>query len=148
LKEKLEFKVDDLTYIVEFNGHEFFLYVDGSKSRTKIHETPDPKDPFYGYDRHEGENTRVVLMSNLVKTKNPMAIFRNVLKFVDQMIGKHKPYRFSFGANEKKKRALYRRVAEKLVRKHPYYLDANKGSFVFYRLVDCSEDAHLHHMHS
>ncbi|AGR47999.1 hypothetical protein PHIM7_280 [Sinorhizobium phage phiM7] len=129
MSEKISFEVDSLTYVVEFDNNEFFLYVDGTKAKTKIAEEVE----FDGFDFFEESSQNVLKSSDLVKTKSPIKVFKNVLKFVEDMIGKHKPHFFYFAANEEKKISLYAMVAQQLSKKSGYYLQADAGSFYFYK---------------
>ncbi|AKF13547.1 hypothetical protein PHIN3_284 [Sinorhizobium phage phiN3] len=129
MSEKISFEVDSLTYVVEFDNNEFFLYVDGTKAKTKIAEEVE----FDGFDFFEETSHNVMKSSELVKAKSPLKIFKNVLKFVEDMIGKHKPHFFFFAANEEKKISLYSTVAQQIAKKSEYYLQADGGSFYFYK---------------
>lgn len=135
VNEEKTFVVDDLTYVIYFSNGEFVLYVDATKSRTKIHEEEDLKDPFYGYSLEDEPNMEVMESSDLIKTKSPMKIYKEVMTFVNNMIGKHKPYMFKYSANEDRKIPVYGRVAKKLAEKHGYYLSEGDGFYVFYRAV-------------
>lgn len=132
--EEKEFVVDDLTYVIEYSNYKFTLFVDATKARTKIYEDLDQKDPFYGFSRDDVPCMEIMTSSDLVKTKSPLKVYKEVMTFVHNMIGKHKPHMFGYSSNEKRKNSLYSRVAKMLAEKHGYYLHEDDGVYAFYRL--------------
>jgi hypothetical protein len=122
------FEVDDIAYVVKFDNNEFSLYVDGLKSKKKT--SKNVSDEFYSFV-DEGPVEKVFYMSSMIKTKNPMKVYANVISFVKSVIGKKMPYYFTYTANEKKKMNVYVGVAEKIAKKYGYtvYIEGKKISF-------------------
>jgi len=132
---KKEFEVDDIVYVVKFDKNVFSLYVDGLKSKKQTSKIV--YDEFDSFDSDDGPVKEVFYMSNLVKTKNPMKVYANVVSFVNSVVGKRKPYYFTYTANEKKKMHVYTSVAEKIANKHGYNLVVEGKKFKFYKnMVD------------
>jgi hypothetical protein len=127
---KHEFEVDDIAYVVKYENDEFSLYVDGLKSKKKTSKIV--VDDFHGFD-DGGPVEKVFYMSSLVKTKNPMKVFANVLSFVKSVVGKREPYYFTYAANENKKMSAYLSVAEKIAEKYGYYLEVEGKKFKFFK---------------
>lgn len=128
-----EFKVDDIVYVVKYNdNNEFSLYVDGLKSTKKTSNYV--ADEFASFD-DDGPVEKVFYMSNLVKTKNPMKVYANVVSFVNSVVSKKKPYFFTYTANEKKKMHVYNALAEKFAVKYGYTLVVEGKQFMFYKNV-------------
>lgn len=128
MSESTTFEIDGLTYVVEYSHGEFSMYVDGSKAKTKITEEHTDEFDFYYV------STTVMKSSDLVKTKSPVKVYRACMKFIEQMIGKHKPHYFHFSANEEKKVSLYSMIAKKIEKSGAYYLQAEGDSFYFYKI--------------
>lgn len=127
---KHEFVVDDIAYVVKYENDEFSLYVDGLNSKKKTSKIIF--DDFHGFD-DDGYAEKVFYMSSLVKTKNPMKVFANVVSFVKSVVSKRSPYYFTYTANEKKKLNVYLSVAEKIAEKYGYFLEVEGKKFSFYK---------------
>lgn len=128
---KKEFEFDDILYVVKFDENTFSLYVDGLKSKKQTSKIV--YDEFDSFDSDDGPVKQVFYRSNLVKAKNPMKVYVNAVKFVESIVGKRKPYYFTYTANEKKKVHLYNSVAEKIANKYGYNLVIEGKKFKFFR---------------
>jgi len=129
---KHEFHVDGISYVVSYEKNEFFLYVDGLKSKKKTSASVID-DGFCDFE-DDGPVERVFYMSNLLKTKNPMKVYAEVMYFVKSVVGKKMPYYFTFSANEKKKKNLYGAVAERIAKKFGYSVFVEGNKFSFYQI--------------
>ena len=129
-----DFEVDGIAYVVKFDKNIFSLYVDGLESKKKTSKIVS--DDFNDFGNDDGPVEKVFYMSNLVKTKNPMKVFVNVLSFVNSVVEKRKPHYFTYTANEKKKMELYEKVAGKIAKKHGYFLLVEGKKFKFYKKED------------
>jgi hypothetical protein len=127
-----EFEVDDIAYVVKYENNEFSLYVDGLKSKKKTSKIIF--DDFHVFD-DDGYTKKVFYTSNLVKTKNPMKVFANVVSFVKSVISKKSPYYFTYTANEKKKLNVYLGFAEKIAKKYGYHLVVEGKNFKFFKKI-------------
>jgi hypothetical protein len=124
------FKVDDIAYVVKFDNSEFSLYVDCLKTKKKPYE--DISDDLFSFVDDDGPVERVFYMNSMIKTKNPMKVYANVMSFVKNVIDKKRPYYFTYTANEKKKMNVYAKVAEKIAKKYGYIvsIDGEKIRFL------------------
>jgi hypothetical protein len=50
---KSEIQIGELSYVLQFVGHELSFYVDGSKTRKKIYVERDQNDQFFGFDFYD-----------------------------------------------------------------------------------------------
>ncbi|WP_156362813.1 hypothetical protein [Rubellimicrobium mesophilum] len=72
--------------------------------------------------------------SELLETKKPIAVYRNVMAFVTTMLRKHRPYYFTYLANEEEKMGRYALTAARLGRTFGYLVEQDGRSFRFYRM--------------
>lgn len=128
---KKEFEVEGIVYVIKFDKNIFSLYVDGLKSKKQTSKIVI--DDFNDFGNDDGTIEKVFYTGNLVKTKNPMKIYANVISFVSSVISKQNPYYFSYTANEKKKMCVYTAVAKKIAKKYGYGLLVEGKKFSFYK---------------
>lgn len=118
------FKVDGLIYELTVSHSNFiYLAIIGGASPTYQPE----------YDPFDWDYTPYIT-ADVGTTRYPITVLRMVLRRVIQWVGETRPPLFSFSAETDKRRKIYRRVAQHLVKRFPYQLAENGSVFYFYRI--------------
>lgn len=117
-------EIGDLIYVVQFEGNEFSFYV---KAIAKNDELSD----FY-----DDDTVAVTKSSDEVVTASPVTLYREIMKFFNEVLSVQKPHYFFFSANEAKKTSLYAKVAGVVAEKYGYNVEQTNKTFYFYKAVD------------
>jgi hypothetical protein len=130
-----EFEVEGIVYAIMFKNNEFFLYVNGEKSKVQTYKPVyDDFDAFFSDFPSEPEpKPNLFNSSHLLKAKKPMLIYIRILRFIDSIISKKNPYYFCYTANERNKIKVYKAFGERICKKFNYSLLVDKKKFSFYR---------------
>ncbi len=130
-----DFEVEGIVYAVMYKNNEFFLYVISEKSKIQTYKTEDDNfDGFFSDFSNEPEpKPKLFYSSHLLKSKKPMLIYVRILKFINGIILKKKPYYFCYTANERNKIKAYKAFGERICRKFNYRMQVDKKKFTFYR---------------
>ena len=129
--ETKKFTVDDITYEASYGtkSHCFMFYVLHLESRRVTYDEEEA-----AWNWFEPLPERSSLSSEFVETKNPIAVYRHVMAFVASMLKKHRPYYFTYDANEQKKVGVYTLAAKRIAKTFGYIVDQDGGTFRFYRM--------------
>jgi len=130
-----EFEVEGVVYAVMYKDNEFFLYVNSEKSKIQTYKTKDNDlDGYFSdFSNEPVSKPKLFYSSHLLKSKKPMLIYVRILKFVNSIILKKKPYYFCYTANERNKIKAYKAFGERICRKFNYRMQVDKKKFTFYR---------------
>lgn len=123
---KTVFEVDGYTYIMEFTDlSEFVFYIDTEKSKSY-------RPQFSEFEKAFGEEPPKLIFTQ-TNIKNFFRVKFHIMKFIDAVLKKHKPYYFTYSANEYIKKSLYARFALYIAKKYCYNIneDISGSKFVF-----------------
>jgi len=129
---KREFFVDDICYVLELtDSNNIMFYIDVHKSRYIDYPLTeyDKLAPFW-----EDIKPTIIYTEDLINTdiKNFFRIKKVMVDFVEEVANRGTKH-FSFGANEEKKKKIYRIVAKKVAKKYGYFMYEIGASFQFYK---------------
>ncbi|EYD74030.1 hypothetical protein Rumeso_04401 [Rubellimicrobium mesophilum DSM 19309] len=129
--ETKKFTVDDITYEASYDteSHGFMFCVLQLESRRVTYDEDEA-----AWNWFEPLPERTSWSSELLETKKPIAVYRNVMAFVTTMLRKHRPYYFTYLANEEEKMGRYALTAARLGRTFGYLVEQDGRSFRFYRM--------------
>lgn len=122
-----KFKVDNVTYCVDFSNDEFSFYVDLVDSNEYL-----PKadyDPFEKFDPNAEIPTTDY---GRVATKSVFKVKRGVLGFIKEIIEKKAPYYFYFEVVDVDKLNIYESLGKRLCWDYPYTLSIEAIDGVVY----------------
>ena len=109
------FYVDGVAYDVAFmNDNEFAFSINVDKSDRKS-EFIDRSVKTYAF----GEEPSYISLKRF-KTKHPFTVLNHVMKFIDSILRSHKPYFFTYSANDPSKIPLYDKISKRICDKYGY----------------------------
>ena len=119
-----EFAIDGVMYVIEFTGrNEFTFCVDAANSDRTVYQMSRFERGFWD---EPPETVWTTTGAGRV-----FEVKRNVETFVGAAIKHHRPYYFSYHANEAVKISLYHTFAERLCKRHGYRLTVTDEGTVF-----------------
>lgn len=123
---KKEFVIDEVFYVVYFDGINLSLYVDTIKSTRNVVKLSRIENAF-------GDVPPDKYYKKLSKPSVVFKVIKEVKDFVDDVIKKERPYYFVFSANEVDKISSYSKLANKLAKKYEYSVFLDDNIFRFYK---------------
>ena len=124
------FTIDRVCYVAEFTArNEFHFYVDAANSGRAVYQQT-PFERSFGDDPPD-----TVWLTTGAAVGHIFQVRRHVEDFIVNALRRYNPFFFTFAANQVGKISLYRRVAERLRRRHGFSVHEDGGVFRFTRTV-------------
>jgi len=123
IKDTKTVYIDRVAYVFDYIDNDISFYADPKLSKKRIDFTPtDPDFP--------EEPAECIWDKVETKPENVFKILKEVNGFVSKVLGKYKPYYFTYSTFDKDRVNLYTRYAEKICKKYGYYFEVKHGEYV------------------